>query len=156
MLFVLGDEDSWWESIGHPSRSAGRWSGVMGEWGVAVGQQTCLSWGIGTKIKNKGAFYKTEFTISQNVWRFMGWVVEEPGHWKHRYSWFLVFVVAMVYHVVENMELMNIEQCIGLRGTSWLDSWESQVNQSIWSLFNGCVFYLKTPNTHTHTHFTYM
>lgn len=41
----------------------------------------------------------------------------------------------MVYKVIENTELINIEQYIGLKGKTGFGSWKLLVNQSIYGFF---------------------
>lgn len=99
------------------------------------GEKSHISWETWTKIKNKGALHNAKLNIIiSRMCGGSGCAVEELEHWKDKCSWFS-FVVVMVYKVIENTDLMNIEQHIVLKGNTGLGSWETLVNQSIHSPF---------------------
>lgn len=79
-----------------------------------------------TKIKNKGTLHSAKLNIIISRMRGgSGCAVEELGHWKDKCSWLSWFVVVTVYKVIENTNLMNIEQHLGLKGNTQLGSWET-------------------------------
>lgn len=75
------------------------------------------------KLKSKGVLHSAKLNIIiSRMCGGSGCAVEELGHWKDKCTRFSLFVVVIVYKVIENTDLMNIEQCIVLKGNTGLGS----------------------------------